>query len=601
MKHNSLRLLPLILTLCAAVLCSSARRTAPDNDNANANKAEYIFLEAAPLLNSNITDYYMLMRHAQHLNPNDPYIAGRVAEIEYYLPTIDSAGTANAYKAMQRRLEASPDEDSYARVVAAAARESNNFDDEINVWQTVINANPDKNDPKMYLADALAMRFRRYRNFDDKNRALALYSSLIHALGPSSNISLKKMNLHLMVGDTLALIAEVDSLRHGAPADANAMLLIGSVYQHINENDSAIAYYNLAEKIDANLGTVYLARADFYAQQGDSAAYDSEVFNALEAQNLEFEQKAQLVTEYVVNLYKDSTQWHRIDSVFTTMQELNPGHPELHELYASYKRTIGHDLDAAKQLNFAIALDAYNERLWNDLLNIYINNQMFEDGLTTAREAMTHFPESPQYAITASMLLTSLNREEESLALLDSIDIAKIPNPLQRSAIYSTRGDLQWKLGMPDSARTSYRAAIKDDKENYMAMNNLAYFNALDNVDLDEAELYIMIATAAEPTNPTYLDTYAWVEFKKKNYTKAREIIDRTLACYQTVQADTTATDNAAEPDQASAEIYDHAGDIYYMTGEPDKALEFWKKAAALEPDNEKIKKKIRHKAYFFE
>ena len=48
-------------------------------------------------------------------------------------------------------------------------------------------------------------------------------------------------------------------------------------------------------------------------------------------------------------------------------------------------------------------------------------------------------------------------------------------------------------------------------------------------------------------------------------------------------------------------ELFHHAGDIYFMNKEYEGAIEFWKKALALDPDNELLKKKVKHKAYFYE
>ncbi len=94
----------------------------------------------------------------------------------------------------------------------------------------------------------------------------------------------------------------------------------------------------------------------------------------------------------------------------------------------------------------------------------------------------------------------------------------------------------------------------------------------------------IETATAAEPENATSLDTYAWVLFKRKDYAKAREVIDRTLEL----------------TDERSEEILEHAGDIYFMDGEPDEAVELWKEALELAPDNKLLEKKVKHKTYFF-
>ncbi len=56
-------------------------------------------------------------------------------------------------------------------------------------------------------------------------------------------------------------------------------------------------------------------------------------------------------------------------------------------------------------------------------------------------------------------------------------------------------------------------------------------------------------------------------------------------------------TDESLAP---SADVYDHAGDIYFMNGEHAKAVEFWEKAHELDPDDEIIAKKVKHRTIFF-
>ena len=50
---------------------------------------------------------------------------------------------------------------------------------------------------------------------------------------------------------------------------------------------------------------------------------------------------------------------------------------------------------------------------------------------------------------------------------------------------------------------------------------------------------------------------------------------------------------------QLTWELFDHAGDIHYLTGDHDGAFEFWQKALELEPDDEILQKKVANKAYY--
>ena len=67
--------------------------------------------------------------------------------------------------------------------------------------------------------------------------------------------------------------------------------------------------------------------------------------------------------------------------------------------------------------------------------------------------------------------------------------------------------------------------------------------------------------------------------------------IDRT-------EEDAIAATDDIEPELiGSADLYDHAGDIYYRCGDVIKAVEFWNKALERKPDDaDVIKQKIKHR-----
>ena len=56
------------------------------------------------------------------------------------------------------------------------------------------------------------------------------------------------------------------------------------------------------------------------------------------------------------------------------------------------------------------------------------------------------------------------------------------------------------------------------------------------------------------------LDTYAWILFEKGKYVEAKIYID------QAMQNDGS----------KSSVVVEHCGDIYYMNGDREKALEYW-------------------------
>jgi tetratricopeptide (TPR) repeat protein len=112
------------------------------------------------------------------------------------------------------------------------------------------------------------------------------------------------------------------------------------------------------------------------------------------------------------------------------------------------------------------------------------------------------------------------------------------------------------------------------------AQNYLGYMWAEHGQNLDRARELIEKALKAEPKNPAYLDSMAWVLFKLNQPQQALDFELKAIA-------------NSDEPD---AEIYNHLGDIHAALGQTEKARDAWRKSIGLEP-NEQVRKKLEPEA----
>ena len=117
-----------------------------------------------------------------------------------------------------------------------------------------------------------------------------------------------------------------------------------------------------------------------------------------------------------------------------------------------------------------------------------------------------------------------------------------------------------------------------------MVLNNYAYYLSELRRDLKRAEQMSFKTVQAEPTNATYLDTYAWILFLQKRYDEARAYIDRAL------ENDNDSTNGP------SAVVIGHAGDIYCMCGDTDRAVELWQRALKAGGDKAVLTRKIKTK-----
>lgn len=144
-------------------------------------------------------------------------------------------------------------------------------------------------------------------------------------------------------------------------------------------------------------------------------------------------------------------------------------------------------------------------------------------------------------------------------------------------------GDILHDKKLDEEAYAAYDSCLQWKDDNYGCLNNYAYYLSEENRELAKAEQMSYRTVQAEPDNPTFLDTYAWILFKRKKYAEAMQYINMA------VDNDTT----------KSAVITEHAGDIHAVNGDIEGAIKFWQQALEAGSENDKaIRRKIKLKKY---
>lgn len=593
------------------------------DDAARKRKAELTFMEAQSAYSEgSVDDYLQMLQRAYDLDSTDLDIGAEWALVQLADDNLDSVAHEMAYQRIKRAFFAAPDNYKQGMVLAATARNMGHFDDLVRTWEMLDSTHPELNQPAEELAKAYLISYL-VGDSTGYDKAIGIYDRLEQGAGKSIELSSQKIRAYAVKADTASIINEVDSLVRFAPNDPFTALFAGSNYQYLGDKEKALQYYNRACELDSTNGATYMARAELYLQNGDSVAYDREVFHALHSANLEVEAKIDIMKSYVSQLFTDRAQEPRIRELFTSLANMHPGEPQIYNLYSGYLYVIEDYAGASEALTYSVSLDPTDENSWTMLVQTLNLQKKYDESIDYAKQAIDKFPHNLYFPLAAAASYRLQDKLDDAIAMLDSTDVGDIKNPSAVSNFISFRGDLLAAKGDTLKALECYDEAINLDPENLLALNNAAYFMAENNLDLDKAEKYSSKVVKLAPDNPTYLDTYAWIFFKKKDYTLARQYIDMTLnLCTQPDSAVAVGIDElddsadtvskeikhtvidveTVEEDEnaLSAEVLEHAGDIYFMDGEPAKAVEFWIKAAALDPENELLQKKVKHKTYFY-
>jgi Tfp pilus assembly protein PilF len=192
-----------------------------------------------------------------------------------------------------------------------------------------------------------------------------------------------------------------------------------------------------------------------------------------------------------------------------------------------------------------------------------------------------------EYYLYLAIAYNEENRTDEAMTVIEKAvgHINDNTTTTLASDIYSIRGDLLHAKNKNDEAYKSYDKALEYTPDNVGVLNNYAYYLSVDNKNLDKAEEMSYKTIKSEPNNATYLDTYAWILFVKGRYTEARTYIEQALK----------------DIGNDKGVIKEHAGDIFYMDGDVEKALDYWTQALNDGNDSKTLKEKIKRKKYIAE
>ncbi len=565
---------------------------------ADQRKADYIYLEAKRhSLQGRHDAYFELMDYARRLNPDDRAIG---MDLGIYYMQLDSAGPERGLQMMSDYVDANPDDLYNGFSYATLSQRLGYTDRATEIWRRLHHRFPDREALTLKYADAL-------RASDDPEvmlGAIELYDSLETAGLDPVDITGYRVGVYYELDDTSAIKGELQKLIERNPSSSNYQLFAGNVYQALLKNDSAIVYYNRAIELDPANGAAYYTRAKYFNERHDSVAYDREVFEALEQPDLVIEVKLALLRDYVASLYTDTLQQPRITELFDNLVLQHPHQVELRNLYADYLMAIRQWTPAAEQVSYALDLEPSDRKRWTILASLRLEDKDFERAVDAAARGLHYFPDDLDlYQIKAIGYTGQKNYTMAEATFLQAIASVNVPDSVkvfpeagpetitggltdseQLSDLFTGLGEIYYQSGQLDKAFKAYDRALKFNPDNMLALNNIAYNMACEGIDLDRALRMADKVVNAMPDNATSLDTYAWVLFKLKKYAEARKIIDHALEC----------------DDTPSADIFEHAGDIYFMDGAPEEAIDFWRKALELKPGDDLLTRKVTHKTYFY-
>lgn len=542
-------------------------------------KFDYYFLEAVRMKQKGEYDAaYELYQHCLDIYPTSGAALYEIAQFYMYWGQEEKGE-----QALKQAVSSDESNFWYKQTLASYYERKRNVPRAITVYENMADQFPSRLEPLMSLIDL-------YNQTKSYQQVINTLNRLEELDGKSEQISMEKFRMYLLLGDQEKAFTEIESLSKEYPYDMRYQTILGDVYLNNDKPQEALGIYQRILKEEPGYSPALVSMASYYQKTGQDSLYRMQLDTILLNDNVLSDTKMEIMRQLILQSEqgtKDSTQ---IVSLFQNILKRPQQNADLAMLCAQYLLTKKMEKEAVPVLHQILKLDPENKPARLQLLSYAIRDNNLDEVIQIAKPALEYNPESLEFYYYLGIAHHQKGEDDEALDVFTR-GVKQINEKSDKgiaSDFYAILGDLYHSKEMHAEAYAAYDSSLVYNPDNIATLNNYAYFLSVERKNLDKAEEMSYRTVKAEPNNETYLDTYAWILFEKGRYTEARIYIEQALR----------------NKGDKSRTIVEHAGDIYYMSGEKGKALEYWKKADAMDetpedgstPPTEKEKKRLKQK-----
>lgn len=535
----------------------------------------YFFLEGVRQQEmGNLTAAFDLLRHARDLNPNAPEVYYLLAP--YYVDLKDDTRSRAYY---ERATTLDPENSSYIEKLGQLYVSQKDYPNAINAYEKLYALNKAR-------VDVLQILYQLYGSQNEFQQMINVLNRIEVLEGSSEQISLSKMQIYEQMGEKRKEYDELKSLVDSHPLDLNYKVMFGNWLLQNGKKKEAVKLYRNVLKEEPTNALAKLSLLDYYRTIGDQATVDVITQELLQSPKTEKETKIALLRQVISSNQQanvsDSAEVMKLFSQALSVPQTDADILMMKAAYMSLKKMPKAEINRVYEQ--AIDVEPDNSRARIALIQNIWDTGDYDKVIAICRPAQEYNPEEMVFYYFQGMAQYQKHENDAALQTFRKgvSQIKADSNPDVVSDFYALMGEILHEKGRLAESFQAYDSCLQWKPDNIAAMNNYAYYLSEANKDLPKAEQLSYKTIKAEPNNSTFLDTYAWILFQQKRYEEAKIYID------QAIRSDSTLT----------GVVKEHAGDIYAMTGDIDKALEFWQQSLKGGNQSAVLKKKIQLKKY---
>ena len=482
--------------------------------------------------------------------------------------------STEAERLIRNAVTVAPDNEWYWSFLSEIYKKTNNISELVLVLEELIRLRPDKEE---YYYD----RANAFMILKKTDQAVAAYDEIESKFGSSQDLSSAKQRIMLQQGKPEQVEEALETQIKNNPDDVRNYLYLSDVFIKSGNRNKAIEVLNRAKAIAPANAMVRLALADNFKalKQFDNTFIELKV--AFADPNLNIDEKVRIVLSFFP-MFADFTARAYANELASIMTKTHPDEAKAFAIYGDVLFQEKKYIEARDSYKKALKLNDQIYQIWEQLIRIEVSQGDFQQAVADGEEALTVFPNQAELYLFTGIAYSQTKNYDKAVSYLKNAAELETEDPEIRVQIFSTLGDSYNALKKFKESDQSYDKVLELNPDNSYVLNNYAYYLSLRGENLDKAEKMSRRSVQLNPNNASSEDTYAWILFKLKKYAEAKTWIEKALR--------NGTTNNSTQ--------VEHYGDILYLLGEKDLALQQWIKAKGFGAGSENLNKKINEKKY---
>jgi len=463
-----------------------------------------------------------------------------------------------------------PENQWYTLAYLNALGASEDYDTIIEILKKKINNDPDDVEWEYQLASV-------YFTQGKAKKSIRILDKIEKERGFSEKITLLKASVYESNEKYDMAKKEIEKVMTLFPEAVQFRIVAAELCMKDGKQNEAADYYQEILEIDSTNIFALTNLTDYYRKQKDyhnSFKYLTRSFNNTQ---IDVKRKMAIMSYY---LSEEEFKMNYPDELDDLIQAFISAHPDETEgrLIAAdfYIESRNYD-KAFYQLQAYLEKKPGNYQLYMQAILLANAASLNKELIMISDRALEQYPDSSDIRFFKGIGYYEEGEYELLIENFNNIALDEFTVKEYTSQSKMLYAEAFYRLEDYSRSDSLFEALIIEEPDNYMILNNYSYYLAERGAKLKKAKEWSGATIRNNPENATFLDTYAWVLFKLKEYEEAERYILIAME-----------KGGANDP-----EVNEHAGDIQVALRSFEIAKSYYLKAIILGGEKTRLEEKI--------